>query len=162
VGRAGTGKTHYLIALARAAVEAGHRVRYYTAIELVEPLWRALADNAVGRTIGQICRHHLIVIDEVGFAPPGPHRLPAPVPARLRRLRETIPGRGVTLTVRGMGTLPSRPTHRRLTPRPALPPRPHHHHHRTELPANPPHHRRRQHIEDARNSVGHQQGPPLA
>lgn len=69
VGPAGTGKTHYLIALARAAVEAGHRVRYYTAIELVETLWRALADNTVGRTIEQICRHHLIVIDEVGFAP---------------------------------------------------------------------------------------------
>ena len=31
VGPAGTGKTHYLIALGRAAVEAGHRVRYFTA-----------------------------------------------------------------------------------------------------------------------------------
>lgn len=43
VGPAGTGKTHYLIALGTAAVEAGYRVRYYTAIELVETLWRALA-----------------------------------------------------------------------------------------------------------------------
>lgn len=69
VGPAGTGKTHYLIALGRAAVEAGQRVRYFTAIELVETLWRALADNTVGKTIEQICRHDLIVIDEVGFAP---------------------------------------------------------------------------------------------
>jgi DNA replication protein DnaC len=69
VGPAGTGKTHYLIALGRAAVEAGYRVRYYTAIDLVETLWRALADNTVGRTIEQICRHDLVIIDEVGFAP---------------------------------------------------------------------------------------------
>ena len=66
---AGTGKTHYLIALGRAAVEAGQRVRYYTAIELVETLWRALADNTVGKTIEAICRNNLIVIDEIGFAP---------------------------------------------------------------------------------------------
>ena len=69
VGPAGTGKTHYLIALGRAAVEAGHRVRYFTAIELVETLWRALADNTVGKTIEAICRNQLIVIDEIGFAP---------------------------------------------------------------------------------------------
>jgi DNA replication protein DnaC len=69
VGPAGTGKTHYLIALGRAAVEAGYRVRYYTAIELVETLWKALADNTVGKTIEQICRNQLIIIDEIGFAP---------------------------------------------------------------------------------------------
>jgi DNA replication protein DnaC len=69
IGPAGTGKTHYLIALGRKAVQAGHRVRYYTAIELVEDLWRAQADNTVGKTIEAICRHDLIVIDEIGFAP---------------------------------------------------------------------------------------------
>jgi DNA replication protein DnaC len=69
VGPAGTGKTHYLIALGRAAVEAGHRVRYYTAIDLVEGLWRAQADNTVGKAIEQVCRNSLIVIDEIGFAP---------------------------------------------------------------------------------------------
>jgi len=69
VGPAGTGKTHYLIALGRAAVEAGYRVRYYSAIELVETLWRGQADNSVGKTIEAICRNDLIVIDEIGFAP---------------------------------------------------------------------------------------------
>jgi len=69
VGPAGTGKTHYLIALGRAAVEAGHRIRYYTAIELVETLWRGQADNTVGKAIEQVCRNDLIVIDEIGFAP---------------------------------------------------------------------------------------------
>ena len=69
VGPAGTGKTHYLIALGRAAVEAGHKVRYFTAIELVEHLYRAVADNTVGRAIEAVCRYELIIIDEIGFAP---------------------------------------------------------------------------------------------
>lgn len=69
VGPAGTGKTHYLIALGRAAVEHGHKVRYFTAIELVEHLYRAVADNTVGRAIEQVCRNDLIIIDEIGFAP---------------------------------------------------------------------------------------------
>jgi DNA replication protein DnaC len=69
VGPAGTGKSHYLIAIGRAAVEHGHRVRYFTAVELIEQLWRAVADNTVGRSIEQICRHDLIIIDEIGFAP---------------------------------------------------------------------------------------------
>jgi DNA replication protein DnaC len=69
VGPAGTGKTHYLIALGRAAVEAGHRVRYFTAIDLVEELWRAQADNTVGKAIEQVCRNSLIIVDEIGFAP---------------------------------------------------------------------------------------------
>ena len=69
VGPAGTGKTHYLIALGRAAVEAGHKVRYFTAIELVEHLYRAVADNTVGRAIEAVCRNELIIVDEIGFAP---------------------------------------------------------------------------------------------
>ena len=69
VGPAGTGKTHYLIALGRAAVEAGYRVRYFTAIELVEWLYRALADNTVAPAIETVCRNDLIIIDEIGFAP---------------------------------------------------------------------------------------------
>jgi len=66
---AGTGKSHYLIALGRAAVTAGYKVRYFTAIELVEQLYRAMADNTVGKAIEQICRNDLIIIDEIGFAP---------------------------------------------------------------------------------------------
>ncbi|MCF7552612.1 IS21-like element helper ATPase IstB [Pseudonocardia sp. WMMC193] len=69
VGPAGTGKSHLLVALGTAAVEAGHRVRYFTAAELVEALYRGLADNSVGRLIDQTLRHDLIIIDEIGFAP---------------------------------------------------------------------------------------------
>ena len=69
VGPAGTGKSHLLVALGVAAVQAGHRVRYFTAAELVETLYRALADNSVGKVIDTLLRNELIIIDEVGFAP---------------------------------------------------------------------------------------------
>jgi DNA replication protein DnaC len=66
---AGTGKSHLLVALGAAAVQAGHRVRYLTAAELTETLYRGLADNSVGRIIDTLLRNDLIIIDEVGFAP---------------------------------------------------------------------------------------------
>ncbi|GAA6527988.1 IS21-like element helper ATPase IstB [Intrasporangium sp. DVR] len=69
IGPAGTGKSHTLIALGHAAVIAGHRVKYLTAADLVETLYRGLADNTVGKTIEALLRHDLILIDEVGFAP---------------------------------------------------------------------------------------------
>jgi DNA replication protein DnaC len=69
IGPAGTGKSHVLVALGVAAVEAGHRVRYFTAADLVETLYRALADNSVGKTIETLLRNDLIIVDELGFAP---------------------------------------------------------------------------------------------
>jgi DNA replication protein DnaC len=69
VGPAGTGKSHLLVALGVTAVQAGHRVRYFTAAELVETLYRGLADNSVGRVIDTLLRNDLILCDEVGFAP---------------------------------------------------------------------------------------------
>lgn len=69
IGPAGTGKSHMLTALGIAAVEAGHRVRYFTAADLVETLYRGQADNSVGRIIDNLLRNDLIVIDELGFAP---------------------------------------------------------------------------------------------
>jgi DNA replication protein DnaC len=69
VGPAGTGKSHLLIALGHAAVGAGMRVRYFSAIELVESLYRGLADNSVGRILDGLLRCDLIICDELGFAP---------------------------------------------------------------------------------------------
>lgn len=69
VGPAGTGKSHLLVALGHAAVDTGHRVRYFTAAELVETLYRGMADNSVGRVIETILKADLILIDEIGFAP---------------------------------------------------------------------------------------------
>jgi DNA replication protein DnaC len=69
IGPAGTGKSHVLVGLGVAAVQAGHKVRYFTAAELVETLYRALADNSVGRVIETLLRCDLIICDELGFAP---------------------------------------------------------------------------------------------
>jgi DNA replication protein DnaC len=69
VGPAGTGKSHTLIGLGVAAVTAGHKVKYFSAADLVETLYRSLADNTVGKTIETILRHDLVILDEVGFAP---------------------------------------------------------------------------------------------
>ena len=69
IGPAGTGKSHLLVALGVAAVEAGYRVRYFTAADLVETLYRGLADNSVGRVIDTQLRNDLVIVDELGFAP---------------------------------------------------------------------------------------------
>ncbi len=69
IGPAGTGKSHLLLALGSAAVDAGHKVRYLTAADLVDALYRGLADNSVGRVIDTLLRNDVIMIDELGFAP---------------------------------------------------------------------------------------------
>lgn len=69
VGPAGTGKSHTLVALGVAAVHAGHKVRYFTAADLVDTLYRGLADNSVARVIDTLLRNDFIVVDEIGFAP---------------------------------------------------------------------------------------------
>lgn len=69
IGPAGTGKSHVLIGLGHGAVAAGYRVRYFVAAELVETLYRGLADNSVGRVIDQVLKADLILVDEIGFAP---------------------------------------------------------------------------------------------
>ncbi|MBA2767857.1 MAG: ATP-binding protein [Sporichthyaceae bacterium] len=69
IGPAWTGKSHMLVALGIAAVEAGHRVRYFTAADLVETLYRGLADNSVGKVIDTLLCNDLVLVDELGFAP---------------------------------------------------------------------------------------------
>ncbi|MET0863300.1 MAG: IS21-like element helper ATPase IstB [Nakamurella sp.] len=69
VGPPGTGKSHTLIALGHTAALAGFRVKYCTAADLVETLYRGLADNSVGKIIDTLLRNDLVILDEVGFAP---------------------------------------------------------------------------------------------
>ena len=69
VGPAGTGKSHLLLAAGGAAVLAGYRVKYLTAADLIETLYRGLADNTVGKVIDGLLRHDAILVDELGFAP---------------------------------------------------------------------------------------------
>ena len=69
VGPAGTGKSHCLIGLGYRAIERGLRVRYFAAADLVEALYRGLADNSAGKLMVGILRNDLVLIDELGFAP---------------------------------------------------------------------------------------------
>lgn len=69
VGPAGTGKSHLLVAAGHAAIDAGLRVRYFAAADLVETLYRGVADNSVARQIDTLLRAELVIIDELGFAP---------------------------------------------------------------------------------------------
>jgi DNA replication protein DnaC len=69
VGPAGTGKSHLLLACGQAAVSAGMRVRYFAAADLVEALYRGLADNSVAKIIDGLLRADLVIVDELGFAP---------------------------------------------------------------------------------------------
>jgi DNA replication protein DnaC len=63
-------------------------VRFFAADELVEALYRGLADNTVGRLIHGLLRNELLIVDDLGFTLDGPGRRRAPVPLRLGRLRE--------------------------------------------------------------------------
>jgi DNA replication protein DnaC len=69
IGPPGTGKSHTLIGLGNAAIQAGHKVRYFTATDLIDTLYRGLADNSVGKIIDTLLRADLLILDEIGFAP---------------------------------------------------------------------------------------------
>jgi len=42
-------KSHLLVVIGHQAVGVGNRFRYFTVTDLVETLYRSLADNSVGR-----------------------------------------------------------------------------------------------------------------
>jgi DNA replication protein DnaC len=69
IGPAGTGKSHTLVGCGVRAVERGMKVRYLVAADLIETLYRGLADNTVGKVISQLLGNELILVDELGFAP---------------------------------------------------------------------------------------------
>src|SRR5262249_10318999 len=56
IGPAGTGKSHLLLALGHAAGEAGHRVRYFAAPDLVETLYPGPPVNSPGRPSPHLLR----------------------------------------------------------------------------------------------------------
>jgi DNA replication protein DnaC len=69
VGNPGLGKTHLATALGLAACERGHRVRCFTAASLVNELLAAQESHRVEKLLTQAQKHHLVIIDELGFIP---------------------------------------------------------------------------------------------
>lgn len=61
------------MAAGHAAVRDGLRVCYLSAAELIESLYRGLADNSVGKIIDSLLRFDLVIVDELGFAPLDDH-----------------------------------------------------------------------------------------
>jgi DNA replication protein DnaC len=69
VGEIGTGKTHVATGLGVSACQQGYRVRFTTAAGLVNELLEAQAQHRLARVEQALLRHHLLILDEVGFVP---------------------------------------------------------------------------------------------
>lgn len=69
LGNSGTGKTHLGLALGRAAVEAGYRVRFITALALSQELLAAQAEHRLLARFKFWQRYPLVIIDELGYLP---------------------------------------------------------------------------------------------
>ena len=63
IGDSGTGKSHLLIGLGVAAVEAGRRVRYVTCAQLVNELAEAADERILSKVVGRYGRLDLLLVD---------------------------------------------------------------------------------------------------
>jgi DNA replication protein DnaC len=71
-GASGTGKSHFVEALAHVAIENDLRVAWFTLETLTASLAKAKVDGSLARTVARICRSDLIVVDDIGMLPAGP------------------------------------------------------------------------------------------
>jgi DNA replication protein DnaC len=69
IGNPGLGKTHIATALAVAATQQMGRVRFFNAAALVNELLQAQEEGRITPFINKLLKHHLVVIDELGFIP---------------------------------------------------------------------------------------------
>ena len=69
VGGTGTGKTHLAIAIGRACVRTGARVRFFNTVDLVNRLEAEARAGKPGRIADQLSRLDLVILDELGYLP---------------------------------------------------------------------------------------------
>jgi DNA replication protein DnaC len=69
VGNSGTGKTHLASALGFAACTQGYKVRFFTVTGLVTLLLEMREERRLERTLAQLQRQHLLILDELGYVP---------------------------------------------------------------------------------------------
>ncbi len=70
-GPSGTGKSHFLEAIAHAVIDADMRVSWFTLETLTATIGRARVDATIAKVVARICRSELIVIDDIGALPAG-------------------------------------------------------------------------------------------
>jgi DNA replication protein DnaC len=70
-GPSGTGKTHFVEALAHRVIDAGMRVSWFTLETLTAAIGKAAVDGSIAKTVARITRAELIVIDDIGMLPAG-------------------------------------------------------------------------------------------
>jgi len=73
VGGVGLGKSHLCIALGHAAAAAGFRVRFTTAVDIVNTLAAAQNAGRLAQEIRKYTRPDLLVMDELGYLPIDKH-----------------------------------------------------------------------------------------
>ncbi len=69
VGTSGTGKTHLASALGFAACMQGHKVRFFAVKALVNQLTEMAEQRQLERTLRQLERQDLLILDELGYVP---------------------------------------------------------------------------------------------
>ena len=69
VGNSGTGKTHLANALGFAACMQGRKVRFFTVKALVTHLIEMTEQRQLERTLRQMERQDLLILDELGYVP---------------------------------------------------------------------------------------------
>ena len=68
-GASGTGKSHFLEALAHRAIESGFKASWFSLESLGQLLRRHRADNSVSKAVQRLLKVDLIVIDDIGLLP---------------------------------------------------------------------------------------------
>ena len=66
-GPSGVGKTHLAIGVARASVELGKRVRFFSATALVQTLQQAKLSLTLPKMLTKLDRYDLLVVDDLGY-----------------------------------------------------------------------------------------------
>jgi DNA replication protein DnaC len=69
IGPPGVGKTHLALALGHLAVDAGHRVSFVTAAELVARCHRAAIEGRWATCMRSLAGPRLLIVDELGYLP---------------------------------------------------------------------------------------------